>query len=89
MFHLGGSEGSNIKLGDEASGDLYRGSAGMPPPYSGSQKRTGAKTTITSSQLRKGSDGSGSTSEEYILQDMNGSDLRGIQVHRTVMQRRD
>lgn len=86
MFHLGGSEGSNIRLGDGGSGDLYaRGSAGMMP-------HTGAKhhkTTITSSQMRKGSDGSGSTSEEYILQDMRGNNLRGIQVSRSVMQRRD
>ncbi|CAK3773614.1 hypothetical protein DOTSEDRAFT_66792 [Lecanosticta acicola] len=91
MFRLGGTDGSNIKL-DEASGEGYRGSAGMPPPYTGSGKRTGAKTTIVGSQLRKGSDGSGSTSEEYILQDMRGNDLRslqGIQVSRSVMQRRD
>ncbi|KAK4495206.1 hypothetical protein PRZ48_013533 [Zasmidium cellare] len=86
MFHLGGSENSNIKLGD--SGDIYaaRGSAGMP--HTGGRDK-GHKTTITSSQLRKGSDGSGSTSEEYILQDMRGNDLRGIQVSRSVMQRTD
>lgn len=92
MFQLGTTDHSNIKLSGEASGDLYRGgSSGMP--HTGS-KRAGAKTTITS-QLRKGSDGSASTSEEYILQDMNGANVErdmgmgGIHVSRTVMQRRD
>ncbi|EME38792.1 hypothetical protein DOTSEDRAFT_66792 [Dothistroma septosporum NZE10] len=90
MFHLGSSDHSNIKLSGEASGELYRaGSAGLP--HAG-PKRANAKTTITS-QLRKGSDGSGSTSEEYILQDLNGTDVRqdlkGIHVSRTVMQTRD
>lgn len=85
MFRLGGSEGSNIKLGD--SGDIYgRGGGSSGMPHTGAKAH---KTTITSSQLRKGSDGSGSTSEEYILQDMRGDDLRGIQVSRSVMQRRD
>lgn len=57
-------------------------------PHSGAKAH---KTTITSSQLghRKGSDGSGSTSEEYILQDMRGDNMRGIQVQRSVMQRTD
>lgn len=71
------------------------------PYYIGEESHGKTRTNVTSSQIRKDSDLSGSgTSEEYILQDLRGNDVRserqgersdlgGIQVSRSVHQRRD
>ncbi|KAF7196885.1 hypothetical protein HII31_01803 [Pseudocercospora fuligena] len=102
MFHLGDSTGgSGMKL-SEGYGHSYGNSRGRlenghgsgfmdpPPAYSGGNSKGKTKTAVTSSQLgRKTSADSGTESEEYILQDMTGVDMRsGIQVSRSVVQTR-
>lgn len=102
MFHLGDSTGgSGMKL-SEGYGHSYGNSRGRlenghgsgfmdpPPAYSGGNSKGKTKTAVTSSQLgRKTSADSGTESEEYILQDMSGVDMRsGIQVSRSVVQTR-
>ena len=95
MFHLGGSD----SLG-ELSGERYKhdrdGLAYQRRPTEndsafGMRNKGGLKTNVTSRDAgRKVSSDSGSTSEEYILQDMSGVDkrqeLHGIQVSRSVHQ---
>ncbi|KXT15563.1 hypothetical protein AC579_6539 [Pseudocercospora musae] len=102
MFHLGDSTGgSGMKL-SEGHGHSYGNSRGRlenghgigfmdpPPAYSGDSSKGKTKTAVTSSQLgRKTSADSGTGSEEYILQDITGVDMRsGIQVSRSVVQTR-
>ncbi|KAI5364727.1 hypothetical protein Slin15195_G042650 [Septoria linicola] len=93
VFRLGGNDSSMGKL-DDASGGLYNRDGlayhREPNVFGGMAGRDrGMKTAVTASQLgRKISSDSGSTSEEYILQDISGMDRRqdGIQVHRSVHQ---
>ena len=93
MFQLGGSDSSVGHLGgpsgelDNRDGLAYN----RDPNAFGGRERGDMKTDVTTSQLgRKLSGDSGSTSEEYILQDITGvdrrHDVRGIQVQRSVHQ---
>lgn len=99
IFRLGGNDSSMNKLGDEPSGGPYaRDRDGLaylrdaPPAYAGGNKAK-TNTAVTSSQLGRKmstSGDSGTESEEYILHDLSGVDVRpsmnGIHVQRSVHQ---